>query len=48
MNTKIDIVELARELAEIASRCTDPDTGRRLMEMIERLLREAGLPPGSG
>ncbi len=48
MNNKIDVVELSRELAEIARRSTDPETGRLLMEVIERLLNEAGLPPGRG
>ena len=41
-----DFVELARELASIASATTDPATARRLIEIVERLLAEAGLPPG--
>jgi hypothetical protein len=45
MNSLIDVVELARALAEIAKTTTDQKTGRLLMELIERLLREAGLPP---
>lgn len=45
MNDKTDIVELARELAEIARTTTDQETGRRLVELVERLLGEAGLPP---
>jgi hypothetical protein len=48
MNDKNDVVELAREIAEIASLTTDPETGRLLMELVERLLRQAGLPPGTG
>lgn len=48
MNNKIDIVKLARELAQIASTTVDPETGRLLMEVVERLLKEAGLPPGKG
>jgi len=47
MNDRIDIVELARELAEIARTTTDQKTGRLLMELIERLLQEAGLPAGA-
>ncbi len=47
MNDTIDIVELARGLAEIARTTTDQQTGRLLLEIIERLLREAGLPPDS-
>jgi hypothetical protein len=46
MATEIDVEELAREIAEIASTTRDPDTGRRLMELVERLLREAGMGPG--
>jgi hypothetical protein len=45
MNDKTDLVELARALAEIAKTTTDQKTGRLLLELIERLLREAGLPP---
>ncbi|HTI79815.1 MAG TPA: hypothetical protein VL614_05130 [Acetobacteraceae bacterium] len=41
-----DFVELARELASIASATTDPAAARRLVEIVERLLSEAGLPPG--
>jgi hypothetical protein len=40
-----DFVELARELAGLASMTTDPVTARRLIEIVERLLAEAGLPP---
>ena len=45
MSAKIDNVELARALAEIARTTTDQNTARLLLELIERLLREAGLPP---
>jgi hypothetical protein len=41
---QIDVIELARELAEIARTTTDAKTGERLIELINRLLREAGLP----
>jgi hypothetical protein len=45
MPQTIDLVELTHELAKIASSTTDPNTGRHLMELIERLMRQAGLPP---
>lgn len=48
MNSKTDIVELARELAEIARMTTDQETGQLLVGLVERLLREAGLPPDNG
>jgi len=48
MTDIIDVVELAHELTRIASATRDPDTGRQLMEVVERILRAAGLPPGSG
>jgi hypothetical protein len=44
MDDMPDIVELATELAAIASATTDPATARSLMEMVQRLLIEAGLP----
>ena len=45
MTIKIDIVELAHEIAEIARTTTDPETGRLLIELVKELLREAGMPP---
>jgi len=48
MTDTIDVVELAHELAEIASTTSDPETGRQLMEVVERIMRVVGLPPGSG
>jgi hypothetical protein len=45
MTNKIDIVELAHEVAEIARTTTDPKTGRLLIELVNKLLRGAGLPP---
>lgn len=48
MMDKIDPMELARELARIASTTTDEETGRRLMEIVERILQAAGLPRGGG
>jgi division protein CdvB (Snf7/Vps24/ESCRT-III family) len=42
---KIDLAQLAREIAEIARTTKDPDTARQLLELVEMLLREAGLPP---
>ncbi len=35
MADKIDVAELAREIAKIASTTCDPETGRRLMEIVE-------------
>jgi hypothetical protein len=46
MHDAIDLVELAHEIATIASTTTDPETGRRLLELVEKLMRVAGLPPG--
>jgi hypothetical protein len=37
MTNKMDPVELARELGEIARTTTDPETGRRLTEFVKRL-----------
>ena len=43
----MDIVELAHDLAAIASGTTDPEMGHQLMEVVERILRAAGLPSAS-
>ena len=40
-----DPVELAVEIAKIASKTTDPDTALQLGDLMDRLLTEAGLPP---
>ena len=45
MGDSNEIVELACEITEIARTTTDPATGWLLMELVERLLMEAGLPP---
>jgi hypothetical protein len=47
MSDKIDVLELAHEIAEIARKTRDADTGQLLMELVERLLRASGLPPSS-
>ncbi|HEY7581085.1 MAG TPA: hypothetical protein VH855_26115 [Acetobacteraceae bacterium] len=39
------ITDLADEMAEIARATTDPETARRLMQLVVRLLEQAGLPP---
>jgi hypothetical protein len=39
-----DVVELACEIAEIASATRDPETGRRLVRLADQLLTAAGLP----
>ena len=46
MTDTTDIADLAQELAEIARTTKDRETSRRLMQGVERLLTEAGLPPG--
>ena len=43
-----DVVELARIVSSIASTTTDPETAAQLMELADRLLTEAGLPPAPG
>jgi hypothetical protein len=44
----MDLLDLADELAEIARVTNDPATGRRLMQLVNRLLTAAGLPPEAG
>jgi hypothetical protein len=44
MALRIDLVDLASEVAEIARATTDAGTAVRLMELVNRLLTEAGLP----
>ena len=44
MSGRMDIVELAREIAKIASATKDEETARLLLGIVERLLRSAGLP----
>src|SRR5690348_17373953 len=41
----LDPIAIADALAEIASRTKEPETARQLMELVERLLSGAGLPP---
>jgi hypothetical protein len=41
----IDLVELAHSIVEIASKSREPDIGIALMELVDRLLTDAGLPP---
>jgi hypothetical protein len=48
VNGEIDLMELAGELAEIARKTSDPATGGQLIRVVNRLLTEAGLPPGVG
>ena len=43
MTDKIDPVELAYTIAEIARTTSDPETGRRLMQLVETLLGVASL-----
>ena len=46
MSDPIDVLELARELAKLAATTRDQETGRQLMELVEKLLRATGLPAG--
>lgn len=48
MPDTIDPVELAHEIARIASTTTDPESGRLLLELVEKLMQAAGLPPRDG
>jgi hypothetical protein len=48
MTNLIDVAELARDLAKIASATCDPETGRQLVEIVERIHRVLGLPPAIG
>jgi hypothetical protein len=41
-----NIVDLARILADVASRTRDPGTAQELMILVNRLFTEAGLPAG--
>jgi rRNA pseudouridine-1189 N-methylase Emg1 (Nep1/Mra1 family) len=42
---EIDLLEVAREIAEIASETREPETARRLIELVDQLLQEGSLPP---
>lgn len=44
MSDDLDPVELADELASIARSTQDPVTGARLLQVVRRLLTQAGLP----
>jgi hypothetical protein len=44
MWNELDPLELAHELAEIARTTRDSETGTRLLELVKRLLADAGLP----
>jgi hypothetical protein len=45
MPDQADILEVAQELAAIASECGDETAALRIMEIVERLMVAAGLPP---
>jgi hypothetical protein len=47
MADTIDPVELAQEIAGIASASAEATTARRLLELVDRLLTQAGLPPSA-
>jgi hypothetical protein len=40
----IDLHQLAAEIAKIASATTDHETARGLLELVDRLLTDIGLP----
>ena len=43
--TKLDdVVDLAQVIAGIASRSNEPEIARDLMQLVDRLLTDAGLP----
>jgi hypothetical protein len=44
MSGEMDLVELARALAAIASETKDAETGQQLLQLVDRLLTAAGLP----
>jgi len=44
MSTGFNPVEIADAIADIAARTREPETARRLMELVNRLLTQAGLP----
>jgi len=48
MQPTTNVAELADELAEIARTARDAATGDRLLRVVDRLLREAGLPVVTG
>jgi hypothetical protein len=45
MSIGLDPVKIANTVAEIASKSSEPETARQLMELVNRLLTQAGLPP---
>ena len=46
MVSEPDLEGLAHRLALIASTTSDAETGRRLLDVVEELLEQAGLPGG--
>ena len=44
METDFDQIQLADALAQIASRTHEDDTGRQLMELVDHIVTQAGLP----
>ena len=45
MDKTIDPAKLADEIANIASACHDLEVALRLVDLADRLLTQAGLPP---
>jgi hypothetical protein len=44
-DNRVNILPVVDAIAEIARTTHDPETARLLMELAQRLLEEAGLPP---
>ena len=47
MVSRIDLLQLAAEIAEIAAATSERETARRLLELVDQLLSRAGLPDAS-
>jgi hypothetical protein len=45
MAQPITLAEAALKVARIAAATTDPTTAKQLLELVDELLTEAGLPP---
>ena len=47
MVSRIDLLQLAAEITEIAAATSERETARRLLELVDQLLSRAGLPDAS-
>jgi hypothetical protein len=48
MSNKLCMLELARDLAKLASETHDPDTARQLIALTNEVLDASGHLPGAG